>query len=80
MLTDRQQEVLDFIRSFVATHGYPPTRREIGEGLAIRSPNGVMCHLEALRKKGAIDWQPLLARSIVVKERGANAGACQPSC
>ncbi len=53
-LTARQQQVYDFIHSKISTRGYGPTVREIGEFLGIRSPNGVMCHLRALERKGMI--------------------------
>jgi repressor LexA len=53
-LTKRQQLVFDFIRKRIADLGYGPTVREIGEHFDIRSPNGVMCHLRALEKKGLL--------------------------
>ncbi|MDX1946286.1 MAG: transcriptional repressor LexA [Pirellulaceae bacterium] len=53
-LTSRQMEVFDFIRERVLTRGYGPTVREIGEHFQISSPNGVMCHLRALEKKGIL--------------------------
>jgi repressor LexA len=53
-LTDRQQAVFEFIRDGVLSHGYGPTVREIGEHFKISSPNGVMCHLKALEKKGLL--------------------------
>src|SRR5260370_22089579 len=53
-LTERQREIYDFIRSKIEGRGYGPTVREIGLGFGIKSPNGVMCHLKALEKKGLI--------------------------
>jgi repressor LexA len=53
-LTDRQQAVFEFIRDQVHKRGYGPTVREIGEHFKISSPNGVMCHLKALEKKGLL--------------------------
>jgi repressor LexA len=53
-LTDRQEKVFDFIRAKIKERGYGPTVREIGEHFKISSPNGVMCHLRALEKKGLI--------------------------
>lgn len=52
-LTERQREVYDYIRARVVD-GMPPTIREIGAKFSIRSPNGVVCHLEALQRKGLI--------------------------
>jgi SOS-response transcriptional repressor LexA len=53
-LTSRQREIYDFIRQKIEARGYGPTVREIGSAFEIRSPNGVMCHLKALEKKGLI--------------------------
>lgn len=53
-LTDRQQRVLDAIRQWIRQHGYPPTIRELGRELGIKSLRGVTTHLETLTKKGAI--------------------------
>jgi repressor LexA len=53
-LTAKQQEILAFIRRYIQENGYPPAIRDIGEAFEIKSPNGVMCHLRALQKKGYI--------------------------
>jgi len=53
-LSARQQQVLDFIERFLSENGYPPTLRDIGAGLSIRSTNAVNDHLAALERKGAI--------------------------
>ncbi|MEQ8849684.1 transcriptional repressor LexA [Botrimarina sp.] len=63
-LTARQREVLDFIRSKIEGRGYGPTVREIGENFEIASPNGVMCHLKALEKKGLITREANRSRAI----------------
>lgn len=63
-MTDRQKEVLDFIRDKIDNRGYGPTVREIGEYFEINSPNGVMCHLKALEKKGLITREPNMSRAI----------------
>jgi SOS-response transcriptional repressor LexA len=52
-LTAKQQLILDFITRGTA-RGIAPTIREIGQQFGIRSPNGVMCHVKALMRKGAI--------------------------
>ena len=67
-LTRRQKEVLDFIRDKIQNRGYGPTVREIGEGFDISSPNGVMCHLKALEKKGLITREPNMSRAIQLTE------------
>lgn len=71
-LTKRQREVYDFIREKIRGRGYGPTVREIGENFEIRSPNGVMCHLKALEKKGLITREPNMSRAIQLT---GNAGA-----
>jgi repressor LexA len=63
-LTDRQREIYEYIRDKIETRGYGPTVREIGEAFDIRSPNGVMCHLKALEKKGLIIRKGFSARAI----------------
>lgn len=74
LLTKRQRMVYDFIRDKIMNRGYGPTVREIGEKFDIRSPNGVMCHLKALEKKGVITRAPNKSRAIeltkaVIKEQ-----------
>jgi len=63
-LTDRQKEVLDFIQESIGTRGYPPTLREIGERMGIRSTNGVNDHLKALEKKGYLAREDLKSRAL----------------
>jgi repressor LexA len=63
-LTRRQQAVYDFIRDLIVRRGYGPTVREIADRFAIRSPNGVVCHLKALERKGMIHRDPNKARAI----------------
>jgi repressor LexA len=66
-VTHRQQAVLDLISDRWRTKGYSPTVREIGAHLGIRSPNGVVCHLRALERKGLILHDPLKSRGIRLK-------------
>ena len=63
-LTGRQQEVYEFIREKIRGRGYGPTVREIGAQFKISSPNGVVCHLKALEKKGLITREPNMSRAI----------------
>jgi repressor LexA len=63
-LTPRQREIYEFIRDKIENRGYGPTVREIGEAFKINSPNGVMCHLNALVKKGLILREGRSARAI----------------
>jgi repressor LexA len=67
-LTDRQREIYEFIRDKIHARGYGPTVREIGLGFDIKSPNGVMCHLKALEKKGLIKREGGHARAIQLSD------------
>ena len=63
-LTTRQREIYDFLKDKIVNRGYGPTVREIGAHFGIRSPNGVMCHLKALEKKGLITRESHMSRAI----------------
>lgn len=63
-LTTRQSDIYDFLRDKIINRGYGPTVREIGLHFGIRSPNGVMCHLKALEKKGFIQRESHMSRAI----------------
>ena len=67
-LTERQQEIYDFLKDKIKNRGYGPTVREIGTEFGIRSPNGVMCHLRALEKKGLISRESHMSRAIQLSE------------
>ena len=63
-VTPRQKEVYQFIREKIRARGYGPTVREIGLEFGINSPNGVVCHLKALERKGLIKREPNMSRAI----------------
>jgi repressor LexA len=63
-LTDRQQMVLRFIESSIVERGYPPTLREIGNFMGIRSTNGVNDHLRALERKGYLAREDMKSRAL----------------
>jgi repressor LexA len=67
-LTKRQREIYDFLKDKILNRGYGPTVREIGSQFGIRSPNGVMCHLKALEKKGLITRESHMSRAIQLTE------------
>lgn len=67
-LTRRQQAIYEFIKDRILNRGYGPTVREIGAHFGIRSPNGVMCHLKALEKKGLITREQNMSRAIQLTE------------
>ena len=63
-LTERQHQVLEYIRSSIAHRGYPPTLREIGAHMGIRSTNGVNDHLRALERKGYLTREDMKSRAL----------------
>jgi repressor LexA len=63
-LTDRQQQVLGYIRQSITERGYPPTLREIGAHMGIRSTNGVNDHLRALERKGYLTREDMKSRAL----------------
>lgn len=67
-LTKRQSEIFEFLRTCIVDRGYGPTVREIGDNFGIKSPNGVMCHLKALEKKGLINRQSNMSRAICLSD------------
>jgi repressor LexA len=77
-LTDRQREIYEFIREKIESRGYGPTVREIGLAFDIASPNGVMCHLHALVKKGLITRGQGLARAIQLVDYRPTSGTTVP--
>ncbi len=71
-LTERQDQVYEHIRAYVREQGKPPTLKEIGAALSIRSMNGVSKHLAALEQKGYIRRTPNEARGIALVDAGTD--------
>lgn len=71
-LTKRQEQTLDFIRHSIEERGYPPTLREIGEHMGIRSTNGVNDHLRALERKGYLRREDMKSRALRLVEGEAS--------
>lgn len=65
-LTQRQQEVLNFIIQHQQSNGAPPSQREVAQEFGFRSTTAVADHLRALRRKGYLDYRPHQARSLRV--------------
>jgi repressor LexA len=63
-LTERQEMVLQYIQSSITERGYPPTLREIGNFMGIRSTNGVNDHLRALERKGYLTREDMKSRAL----------------
>jgi repressor LexA len=75
-LSDRQQDILDFLSDFTAKNGYPPSVREIGEAVGLSSSSTVHSHLNALEDKGFIRRDPSSARALtVIGQEDAETGA-----
>jgi repressor LexA len=68
-ITDRQKEILTFIQRTTEERGFPPTIREIGEEMDIKSTNGVNDHLKALERKGYLTRGEQQSRSLVPTKR-----------
>lgn len=66
MLTRRQKQVLDFVRSHTRTHGYAPTLAEIRRHLGLGSVATVHKHLRLLQEKGAVRRLPHRSRALEV--------------
>lgn len=69
-LTARQQQVLDFITTYLDTHGCPPTLREISNHIQTKGTVSAIRHLDALESKGYIQRREGSSRSITVTGRG----------
>ncbi len=67
-LTARQAEVLQLIRDFVQSTGFPPTRADIAQVLGFKSANAAEDHLRALDRKGYIELLPGASRGIRLAE------------
>jgi repressor LexA len=63
-LTPRQEQILDYIKEYLAETGFPPTRSEIAKEMGFKSPNAAEEHLRALARKGAIEMMPGTSRGI----------------
>lgn len=65
-LTDRQRQILDFIRAEIHRRGFPPSVREIGEAVGLSSSSTVHSHLAALEEKGFLRRDPSKPRALEV--------------
>ena len=69
-LTPRQRAILEVIRTSVETRGYPPSVREIGEGVGLTSPSSVAHQLTTLERMGFLHRDPNRPRALVVADAG----------
>ncbi len=74
-LSERQHEILKFIKTHCSKHGYPPTVREIGGAVGLTSPSTVHAHLAKLEEAGHIRRDPTKPRAMLVSLDGGGEGA-----
>ncbi|MGW5194425.1 transcriptional repressor LexA [Kribbella sp. NPDC004138] len=66
-LPERQQRILVVIRDWVTRHGYPPSSRQLGDAVGLRSSSSVSKHLASLEEKGFLRRSPSVSRPIDVR-------------
>ena len=71
-ITEKQQEILDFIKTTILKKGYPPAVREICEAVHLRSTSSVHAHLGTLEKNGYIRRDPAKPRTIEIVDESFN--------
>ena len=71
-ITDKQKEILDYIKEQILTRGFPPSVREICEAVHLRSTSSVHAHLESLEKNGYIRKDPAKPRTIEIVDDAFN--------
>ncbi|MFI8961698.1 transcriptional repressor LexA [Streptomyces sp. NPDC053493] len=74
-LTQRQQQILDIIRSHTRRHGFPPSMREIAAAAGLLSTSSVSHQIRALEKKGVLRQDPQRPRAYVLAEGLHEGGA-----
>ena len=65
-LTKRQQEIFEYVKTYVREHGYPPTVRDIGKAIGLTSSSTVHAHLANLEKLGVLKRDPTKPRALEV--------------
>lgn len=71
-ITNKQREVLEYLKQQILTKGYPPSVREICDAVGLKSTSSVHAHLESLEKNGYIRKDPTKPRAIEVVDDGFN--------
>ena len=71
-LTDKQREILEYLKECILQKGYPPAVREICEAVNLRSTSSVHSHLETLERKGYIHRDPTKPRAIEITDDDFN--------
>ena len=71
-ISDKQREILEFMKSEILNKGYPPTVRDICEAVHLKSTSSVHSHLETLEKNGYIRRDPAKPRAIEIIDDNFN--------
>lgn len=72
-ISEKQQRILEFIADFIAERGYPPSVREIGDSMGLRSPSTVHAHLQVLREAGYLERSGHKTRALSLTSMAAPA-------
>ncbi len=67
-ITAKQEQIFKFLRAFTEEKGYPPSVREICQGIGLKSPSTVHAHLKALENAGYIKRDPNKTRAMLINE------------
>ena len=71
-ITDKQREILEYIKNEILNRGFPPAVREICEAVNLKSTSSVHAHLESLEKNGYIRRDPTKPRAIEIVDYNFN--------
>ena len=71
-ISDKQREILEYIKAEILNKGYPPAVREICEAVKLKSTSSVHAHLETLEKNGYIRRDPTKPRAIEIVDENFN--------
>jgi repressor LexA len=78
MVTDRQRAILEYLHEYIEQNGYPPTVREIGEAVGLRSPSTVHAHLAQLERAGLLRRDPTKPRALELADRRREEPSREP--
>jgi repressor LexA len=63
----REQQIYDFIKAYMTENGYPPSEREIGDGVGLKSTSSVHSYLERMVLKGLLVSDNGSSRTTIIK-------------
>jgi len=68
-ITQKQMKLMELIQKYINNKGYPPSYRELAEMMGIVSPSTIKSYLDSLKKKGYVDWQEGMSRTLYVLKK-----------